>query len=137
MASIPRRQPTPDEQALEVETLKKYALRWAVLAAWHDELRARRAPLQPGGARRLEDARVRISTGCFSACEVGCALSEIEAELVSADGSLSDSSTGYWIELLAMAMRDAREAKAILGSEAIRFRYASCGVGDCACPASA
>lgn len=129
-----RRRPSQDEIVTEIGILKKYALRWAVLAAWRDELVARRAALPPDSGKRLEAGRIKITSGCFSSCDVQCLLSDSEAAFVSADASLPESRVDYWVELLGRAMRDSEATEAVLGIPAIKFRYADCGIGECGCP---
>jgi hypothetical protein len=73
---------------------------------------------------------VKIASGCFGSCHIGCLLADIEAELVSADASTEDSRVDAWIELLGKAMNDPEVA---LGLTAVKFRYSDCVAGGCAC----
>ncbi len=118
---------------VEIEVLKRYGLRWAVLAAWTDELHGRGAMLPATLAGQLEAARVKISSGCFSSCEVGCDLSAIEATLVPADATGAQSNVSFWLELLGRAMEDDDGMERLLRLPAVRFHYAGCGFGRCAC----
>jgi len=119
------------EQVTEIKVLEKFALRWAVLAAWEDELARRRTTIPLNTAKKLEEARIKIASGCFGSCHIGCLLSEIEAELVSVDGSETDSKASGWIDLLGKAMNDPDVA---LGIPAVQFRYSSCGLdSSCEC----
>lgn len=63
---------------VELAVLQKYGLRWAVLAAWDDELRRSGRAAIAEVAKKVEAARVKIASGCFSSCEVGCDLPGIE-----------------------------------------------------------
>jgi len=117
----------------ELSVLRKFALRWAVLAAWDDELgRAGLAPNADAG-RKLESSRVKISSGCFSSCEVGCDLAAIESLLVSRDASRPDTRTGFWLDLLGQAMERSEDIERLLAIPAVRFQYAACGFGPCRC----
>jgi hypothetical protein len=131
------RSKTPAEQdqqlRAEISTLEKYGLRWAVLAAWADELEKRRVELDADTRKRLEASRVKISSGCFSSCEVGCDLGAIEGSLVSRGASSLSDSTTFWIELLGRAMEESGEIEQLLRIPAVRFRYSSCGFGPCRC----
>lgn len=118
---------------VEMEVLKRYGLRWAVLAAWTDELRTRGATLPAGLPGRLEAARVKISSGCFSSCEVGCDLAAIEAALVPADAAGDANSVNFWLDLLGRAMEDDDAMERLLKVPAVRVHYAGCGFGRCAC----
>jgi len=118
---------------VEIAVLKRYGLRWAVLAAWADELRTRGAALPAALAGQLEAARVKISSGCFSSCEVGCDLSAIEAALVPADAAGATNSVNFWLDLLGRAMEDDDAMERLLRVPAVRVHYAGCGFGRCAC----
>jgi hypothetical protein len=117
----------------EISTLQKYGLRWAVLAAWADELEKRKTDIELETKKRLEAARVKIASGCFSSCEVGCDLGAIEGALVSRGASSSADSINFWIELLGHAMEDSDEVEQLLRIPAVRFRYTACGFGPCRC----
>ncbi|HYQ80335.1 MAG TPA: hypothetical protein VEP68_02475 [Anaeromyxobacteraceae bacterium] len=128
-------QPVSVEARIQQEeaVVQQYALRWAVLAAWRDALAERKA--DPGSAvdLGLTRVRVKIASGCFSACEIGCDLSPIEAALTSADASSGASSLDFWLDLLGHAMR--AEADRLLKVPAVKFRFADCGVPGCRCAA--
>lgn len=120
-------------EAVDRSVLQQYGLRWAVLAAWADQLRSRGLDLAPEVRLRQEEARIKIASGCFSTCEVGCILGEIEATLISADGSTSDTREGFWTELLAMAMTDRAAAEQLLRFPAVKVHYSDCGAPICRC----
>ncbi|MFH1018580.1 MAG: hypothetical protein V1798_10440 [Pseudomonadota bacterium] len=117
----------------ELSLLKKYGLRWAVLAAWWDELLNRKVPTAPEIAKRLEASRIRISSGCFSGCEVGCDLQEIESLLTSADASMPAASINRWLKLLGRAMNDRTNVEELLKIPAVHFRYNDCQLRPCGC----
>ena len=108
-------------------------LRWAVLAAWHGDLRDRGVAVEPEAMALLESIRVKISSGCFSSCEVGCDLSHVERSLMSADTSSATVSVDYWIELLARCMAEDLDTAALLQIPAVQFHYANCGWRPCKC----
>jgi hypothetical protein len=121
------------EQRVQQEeaVMQQYALRWSVLAAWRDALVQRRLPLGDPVETALTRARIKIASGCFSTCEVGCDLSIVEAALVSADASQGDASVDFWLGLLGRSMTG--EVDALLKVPAVRFRFADCGVPGCRC----
>lgn len=125
--------PQESQEAVDRAVLQGYGLRWAVLAAWADQLRGRGVGLAPEVRPRQEEARIKIASGCFSACEVGCILGEIEGTLISADGSTSDTRAGFWTELLAMAMTDRAAAEQLLRIPAVKVYYSDCGAAVCRC----
>ena len=113
--------------------LKRYGLRWAVLAGWRDALDLRRVKLAADVDQLLENARVKIATGCFSVCEVGCDLSQLEGMLTSADASTDHNWLDFWIDLLADSMKDDAETERLLKIPAVRVRYKNCGLSICRC----
>ena len=122
------------ERAVQDEALlKQYGLRWAVLAGWRDALNLRNVRLPPDFDPLLEKARVKIATGCFSVCAVGCDLSQLEGILISADSSTDHNWVDFWIDLLADSMKDKAETERILKVPAIKARYNNCGLSVCRC----
>lgn len=123
-----------DAKSIQEEAvLKQFGLRWAVLAGWRDAMRLRRVPLPPSADRLLENARIKIASGCFSVCEVGCDLSELEAALTSTDASSGHNWVDFWVDMLGHSMADVAETERILKIPAIRARYNNCGLSVCRC----
>lgn len=114
----------------EIDTLRRFALRWAVLAAWYDDLETRRVAVPETLPHKLEESRVIIASGCFGSCDVGTALEEIEGQLVSADASVSESKVDLWMDILGKAMS---HPDAALGLAAVRFRFAESNRALCGC----
>ncbi len=123
-----------DVVAVEAEALRRYGLRWAVLAAWHDALRIRRVALPAETNRLLERTRIELASGCFSVCEVGCGLGSIEGTLTSVDSSSEGGSTEYWIELLGQSMSGGLDTERVLRIPAVRTHFESSGIKGCHCP---
>ncbi len=117
-------------QDLRVENdkrvLEQYACRWAVLAAWYDDLQKRNIVLTPAVSENIDLARTKIASGCFSVCEVGCDLGKIEALLTSVDASSQHNTAENWIELLAKAMDNAAGVERVLKVPAVKFQYVNC-----------
>ncbi len=125
---------TQDEAAQqEVAVLQQYGLRWAVLAAWRDALRLRQVRVPPETDVVLEGARIKIASGCFSVCDVGCDLATIEGALTTADGSTDHNWVDFWVDLLARAMSSREEIERVLRVPSIKFRYNNCGSKVCRC----
>ena len=120
-------------QTHEFSVLQKYGLRYAVLAAWHEDLRGRGMSFGPELIRRLEATRVKISSGCFSTCQVGCDLTEIEKTLMSTASSAPDADVGSWMELLSWSMGEPKKISELLKLAPIRVQYNNCGFGPCGC----
>jgi hypothetical protein len=119
----------------DAAVLEKYALRWAVLAAWRTELGQRSVPVPPDVMGSLETSRIKISSGCFSPCEVGCDLRNIEGVLTSVDASSASEQTDKWLDLLGRAMSEGLEPRELLKMPAIRIRFNDCRARGCACGA--
>jgi hypothetical protein len=117
----------------ELNVLKQYGLRWAVLAAWRDALHLRHVDLSKEADRLLENARVKISSGCFSVCEVGCDLSQLEALLTSSDASSHHNWVDFWVDMLGHSMTSDAETERILKVPAVKARYNNCGFTFCRC----
>ncbi len=127
-------EPSPQARAMHEEALlKKFGLRWAVLAGWRDALRLRHVDIPAEADRLLENARIKIASGCFSVCEVGCDLSQLEAVLTSADASSHHNWVDFWVDMLANSMAEDAEVERILKVPAIRARYNDCGLTICRC----
>lgn len=126
-------QTSASKAILEEAVLKQYGLRWAVLAGWRDALRLRQVTLPPETDRLLENARIKIASGCFSACEVGCDLSQLEAVLTSTDSSSHHNWVDFWVDMLGHSMANDAETERILKIPAIKARYSNCGLRVCGC----
>lgn len=119
--------------AHEIDVLRKYGLRWAVLAAWRDALELRHVVLPPETERALYRARLKLASGCFSVCDVGCDLSAVEAALTSADASSHHNWVDFWLDILQHSMSEGGETERILKIPAVRARFESCGIKGCSC----
>ena len=125
---------TNEAKAVQDEAvLKQYGLRWAVLAAWRDALQLRRVELPAETDRLLENARIKIASGCFSVCEVGCDLSQLEAALTSFDASSHHNWVDFWVDMLGHSMASDAETEKILKVPAVKARYKNCGLAVCRC----
>ena len=113
--------------------LKQYGLRWAVLAAWRDALQLRQVPLPVDADRLLENARIKIASGCFSVCEVGCDLTQLEAVLTSIDASAHHSGVDFWVDMLGHSMASEAETQPVLKIPAVMSHYQNCGLTVCRC----
>ncbi len=120
----------------EIEVLEKFGLRWSILAAWEEELSKRQAAAGKDLARRLEEVRAKLSAGCFSSCEIGCELGEIEGTLVARDGESPSPSVDFWLQLLGGAMSENPPSEEILRYPPVKFHYLNCGFLPCRCRSS-
>jgi hypothetical protein len=122
-----------NKAAVEAGVLQQFGLRWAVLGAWRDALRLRSVSLPGDVDPLLESARTKIASGCFSVCNVGCDLSQIEGALISADSSTAHNWVDFWIDLLGQSMSQGPNIERILKVPAVKARYKNCGLTECGC----
>jgi len=129
-----KNQEKADERTEQEEAvLKQFGLRWSVLAGWRDALQLRHVLLPQNIDRLLENSRIKIASGCFSVCEVGCDLSELEAALTSSDSSSGHNWVDFWVDMLATSMAGEADTERVLKIPAIRARYNNCGLSVCRC----
>ena len=125
---------TPEQRTEnEVKTLQSFALRWAILAAWSEELVEHKSADAAALRKKLEDVRLKLCAGCYSSCEVGCDLAEVEGGLVSKSADARPERIDFWIELLAEAMSETGHREHILQYPAVEFQYLNCGFLPCGC----
>jgi len=91
---------------IEISVLKRFGLRYSILAAWDDSLRDQGIPVPQSIAVPLERARVKISSGCFPSCDVGNDLGRIEAILFSAATTAGQESAESWLDSLGECMSE-------------------------------
>jgi hypothetical protein len=99
MATVDR-----DERKVSFEWLKKFGTKWAVLAALVIDLGKRGVRVPSEVNEQLKLARMKIMSGCFSPCEVGCALGKLEGQLISVGAALGEDYLRPWFDLLGQAM---------------------------------
>lgn len=117
----------------EVDTLRAYALRWAVLAAWQHDLQHRGIRAATDADGKLHASRTKLASGCFSACEVNCDLSAVETQLTSTEGSSAEPKLDHWLDLIGTVMSHPTDSDKLLTIPAIRFQYNACGAPGCRC----
>jgi hypothetical protein len=122
-----------DRTRAEISALQRYGLRWAVLSAWAGELDRQEVEIGAEARKRLETCRVKLASGCFSACEVGCDLGVIEGTLVSRAASETPNAVDSWTALVGRAMAENAELEEFLRIPAVRFQYMHCGFQACRC----
>jgi hypothetical protein len=93
-----------NDREVSVDLLKKFGMKWAVLAALVSDLGKRGVRVPVDVNEELKLARMKIMSGCFSPCEVGCALGKLEGQLVSIGAALGEDYLRPWFDLLGQAM---------------------------------
>jgi hypothetical protein len=117
----------------EAAIQEKYGLRWAVLAAWCDDLEAHGIMIPRELWNSLAEARVTVSAGRDARHDLGRSLGAVEGQLLSlataSGASAATDSVTLWLELLAHAMVVSSSTERLLNIPAVKFRYAECGFG--------
>jgi hypothetical protein len=93
-----------EERKVSFELLKKFGMRWAVLTALGLDMGGQGVSVPAVVWDELKLARMKILSGCFSPCEVNCALGKVEGKLISVGARLGPDYLRPWFELLADAM---------------------------------
>ena len=93
-----------DERNVSFEMLKRFGMKWAVLAALVTDLGKRGVRLPPDTNEQLKLTRMKIMSGCFSPCDVGCAFGKLEGQLISLGSALGEDYLRPWSDLLGQAM---------------------------------
>lgn len=93
-----------DERKVSFEWLKKFGLKWAVLTALALDLARQDVRVPADVNAQLKLTRMKIMSGCFSPCEVGCELGKIEGQLISVGASIGEDYLRPWFDLLGQAM---------------------------------
>jgi hypothetical protein len=122
-----------EERRVSFEQLKKFGMKWAVLAAMRLDVGNQGVGVPADVDGRLKLARMKILSGCFSPCEVGCELSKIEAQLVSVGAALGEQCLRPWFELLGQAMQGILDPARIDDIPALRPVATDCQYLACHC----
>ncbi len=93
-----------DERRVGFEWVKRFGMKWAVLAALVVDLGKRGVRVPPDVKEQLKLAQVKIMSGCFSPCEIGCVLGKLEGQLVAIGSSAGEDYLRPWFDLLGQAM---------------------------------
>jgi hypothetical protein len=122
-----------EERRVDLEMLTKWGARWAVLAAMSLDLSRRGIRIPPEIDADLKLARVEIQSGCFSPCEVGCALAKIEGRLAPLSFAVGQQYWLDWSALLAQAMRGQIALARVSEIPALKPIASDCAFRACSC----
>jgi len=122
-----------DKNAVTFDLLRRFGGKWAVLMAMRSDMSKKGIVLPPEVNEHLQTARTKIATGCFSPCEVSCALAEVESRIFSQCHRLSDEEFMNWSDLLGEAMQGKLDSQRILGIRALEPVKNDCGFLECTC----
>jgi len=121
------------ERRTELETLKKFGMRWAVLLSVSYDPQQRKADQPAYVAEELRLARIMLESGCFSTCEVNCILDKTERELLQKATLVGDEYFGRLMELLKKAMLNELTPKDVKGLPFIKPIISDCEFLRCIC----
>ena len=123
-----------DASGVNLDMLKKYGTKWAVLAAMRLDMGSRGIRIGSEVDEQLKLARVQILSGCFSPCEVACSLSKLEGHFISSIGSsLDEEYLRPWSDLLAKAMRGEIDPSRVAEIPALKPVVMDCKFLACRC----
>jgi hypothetical protein len=122
-----------DERNVSVDLLKKLGTKWAVLTALVVDLSRRGVRILPELSEELKLARMKVISGCFSPCEVGCALGKIEGQLISVGAALGEDYLRPWFDLIGQAMEGRIEPSRIAEIPALQPVANDCTFLECSC----
>ena len=125
-----------DKGVFEFEMLKRYGAKWAVLAAMTAHMTRKGIELPRNIVDLLTAARSKIVSGCFSPCEAGCDLAQVEAPLFSQGYLLDQQDFQQWSDLLAEAMQGKLDYERIMGIPALDPVKNDCMFLGCKCSSS-
>jgi hypothetical protein len=125
-----------DASALEFEMLKRFGAKWVVLTAMAADLAKKGIAVHPSTVEELKTARVKIGSGCISACEANCELSKAEGHLFAQADRLGEEGFAQWCDLLAEAMQGKLDVERIRGIPALAPVKNDCQFLGCSCSTS-
>lgn len=120
---------------VEMSVLKRLGMRWAVLVSLSHFLHTCPPPYDVSQFvdRELRLARSMIESGCFTACDVECLLTDIERETLPKVLSLEQEQADKWIRLLGKAMRGELTPEEVDGLPFLEPVAHSCTFLKCIC----
>jgi hypothetical protein len=126
-----------DERQVSFDSLKKYGMKWAVLAALVIDLGKRGARITAGINERLKLTRMKVMSGCFSPCEIACEFNKLEGQLIALGSTLGEEYLRPWSDLLGRAMEGRIDPDRISEIPALDPVANDCRLLACRCGESA
>ena len=122
-----------NNQEESIILLKKYGTKWAVLVAMEVDLYKKGEKISKEILSEIESAKVKISSGCFSTCEVHCVLNQIEGSLVSIGSKYGDDYMNTWFDLFEKTMSSKLSYDHIKDIPVLNPVQSECGFLKCTC----
>ena len=120
-------------QEISYDVLKKYGTKWAVLAAMKIDLLNHGVTVPDYLGKELESGHIKISSGCFSTCEVGCLLGKLEGAFIGFGATVGDQFIEHWSDLLEKAFTGEIDYQDISSIPSLVPVYSECMFLECAC----
>jgi hypothetical protein len=122
-----------DKTNVDFEILKRYGAKWAVLTAMTTHMVRKGITLPRNVLEVLWNTRTKIVSGCFSPCDVGCELGQVEGQVFSQCHLLEEQDFQQWNDLLGDAMQGKLDYERILGIPALEPIKNDCTFLSCSC----
>lgn len=126
-----------NEGVVAFDVLTRFGGKWAVLAAMSMSMSRKGIVVPPEVHEKLRMARVKIGSGCFSPCEVSCALADVEGRLFSQCHLMDDQEFMNWSDLIGEAMQGNLDYDRIAGIPSLAPIKNDCKFLGCSCADSA
>jgi hypothetical protein len=121
------------ETTVDIEVLKRYGAKWAVLAAMAAEMMKKGIQVPHSVLDSLKSTRSKIESGCFSVCDVDCSLSQVEAPLFAQADRLDPQDFEQWSNYLGEAMQGKLDYQRIVGIPSFEPVRNDCKFLGCKC----
>lgn len=121
------------DKHVELEALRRFGMRWAVLLSLSYDLSEKKVSLPPSINEKFRASRAILESGCFSACDVCCWLDDIEQELVLKAASLGKEYLDNWLNLLGKAVKGQLTQEEVMGLPFIQPVITDCEFLKCTC----
>jgi len=126
-----------DRSDFEFEMVRRFGAKWAVLTAMASNMARKGIEVPRSAVAELRTSRIKIGSGCFSPCEVGCELSKVEGQIFSLCHLLNEEEFQQWCDLLAEAMQGKLDYDRVQGIPVLEPVKNDCRFLGCACSTSA
>jgi len=120
-------------QEISYDILTRYGSKWAILTAMKMDLEKQDLRMPHNVNAELEVARIKITSGCYSTCEIDCTLSTIEGQMISVGSTLGEAYLDPWIDLMAQSMKGELGYEQIIAIPALKPVQTACGFLKCGC----
>ena len=118
---------------IDYELLTRFGGKWAVLMSMSVDMAQRGIALPEDVHEKLTTVRIKIGSGCYSPCEINCALADVEGRLFSRGHLLEEQEFMDWSDLLGEAMQGRLDYDRILATRVLEPVKNDCRFLTCSC----